>query len=498
MKKTILITIYSFIFFLLALSLNAQVNQNNIDLKNKIDQYLSEGVKNGFSGSVLVAKEGQIILNKGYGMANRENKIPYTQNTVATIGSVTKQFTATAILKLVELNKLKVSDPLSNFFKNIPEDKKNISIHQLLTHSSGLIDVIGDGDFNDIPRKRFFKALFATELLHQPGSKYAYSNAGYSILARVIELVSNQDYEDFLNEYLFKPAGMNQTGYFITNWDENLFAKGYANNVVSVGTMIERYRKMGKVTWTLKGNGGIHSTPGDMYKWYQALKANTILSKSMFEKLTTPYILEYEGGTSNYAYGWVIYNSKRNTKIITHNGGNGIYFHDFIWMPKEDVLIILFTNAGCREVEAAWPIRKMIFEKDHHPKPIQKSLHLLVIDFMKNNDIQQSKELKSIITKEYDYATKDSHYLNGLGYDLMRYEEVDVKNNISWAIEIFKLNTELHPENGNIWDSLGEGYLKNGQEKEAIRSYKKALKLAPEKDCSWCKSSTKALSKLQD
>lgn len=478
--------------------LSAQLTKEESVIKMKIDNYLSEGVANGFSGSILVAKEGNILLHKGYGMANKEKNIPYSANTVSTIGSVTKQFTATAILKLVDLNKLKLTDPIHTFFKNLPEDKKEITIHQLLTHSSGFLPVIGDGDFDDIPRALFFKTLFATELLHPPGAKYAYSNAAYSILARIIEIVSGQEYESFLNEYLFKPAGMKQTGYFIPQWDEHFIATGYARNVIKVGTLMERFLDSAKVTWTLKGNGGIHSTTGDMYKWYLALKTNKILPKSLFEQLTTPYILEQEGGNSYYGYGWAIYNSDRSTKIISHNGGNEIFFHDYIWLPEEDVLIILFTNTSSREVEVAWPIEKMIFDAGYPIEAIKKNLFFLVFDFIKENDIEQVDKLKATIKEKYTAIIKNSSELNRLGYELLRYEEMNKKERAAWAVELFKLNTELFPTNGNIWDSLGEGYLNIGQKNKAISSYKKALELAPKIGCDWCASSTKALEKLEN
>lgn len=466
----------------------AQLSADNKALESKIDSYLSNGVTNGFSGSILVAKEGKIILHKGYGMANKENNVPYQETTVSTIGSVTKQFTATAIMKLVEFNKLKVTDTLNKFFKELPDDKKNITIHQLLTHSAGLIDVIGGGDFDDIPMNHFFITLFATELLHKPGSRYSYSNAGYSILARIIEIASNQDYESFLNEHLFIPAGMKQTGYFLPKWDKNTIATGYAKNVVNMGTMISRFKKMEKVTWTLKGNGGIHSTVGDMYKWYKALKTNKVLSKALFEKLTTPYALMRVTHTHHYGYGWAIYNSDRNTKIISHNGGNAIFFHDFLWIPEEDVVIILFTNASSKETEVAWPIEKMLFNNAHQAKPIKKNLFYLVFDFIKNNDLKQSNKLISIIKDEYHSSIKNS---NDLAYRLLSMEDTR-----EWALKIFKLNTMFFPEDGNIQDSLAEGYLMNGKKEQAIKSYKKALELAPKNNCEWCKNTVIALDKL--
>lgn len=492
MKKNLLIIILSIGFLFTATALSAQKVESNEALKYRIDNYLKDGVSNGFSGSILIVKEGRILLNEGYGMADKENNIPYTPQTVATIGSVTKQFTATAILKLVESNKLKTTDPISRFFKDIPDDKRDITIHQLLSHTAGLIDVIGEGDFDDIPRKKFFKVVFASDLLHQPGSKYAYSNAGYSILARIIELTSGQDYERFLYENLFKPAGMMETGYFIPKWKDESIAKGYVYGFINVGSMIQRYQRMGKITWTLKGNGGIHSTPGDMYKWYKALQSNQIISKSSFEKLSTRYIEENEAGTSYYGYGWAIYESDRKTKIISHNGGNGIYFHDFIWMPEEDALILLFTNMGSKEGEVAWTIEKMLFDEAYIAAPIKKNLHLLVIDFIRNNSLKEAGKLIDKIKDQYLSTVSHPDVLNGLGYDLMELSD----NNIGWALEIFKLNVELFPENGNNWDSLGEGYLLNGQRELSLESYKKALELAPDSNCNWCENSSKAVEKI--
>ncbi|MBG6128907.1 CubicO group peptidase (beta-lactamase class C family) [Aquimarina sp. EL_43] len=474
MKKAFL-TLISLIILSGGTTSCAQKTEKDEFIIKKIDNYLNENISNGFSGAVLVAKQGKVILNKGYGLANREDDILYSSNTVATIGSTTKQFTATAILKLVEFNKIKVTDPLRMFFTDLPNDKKNITIHQLLTHTSGLIDVIGKGDFDYIPREQFFKTLFETELIQKPGLKYRYSNAGYSILARIIELVSGQEYEHFLNEYLFKPAGMKQTGYFIPDWDKKMIASGYMKNVIPVGTMIERFHKAGnKVSWTLKGNGGIHSTPEDMYKWYLALKSNTILSKSLTKILTTPYTPEQESRSSHYAYGWAIFNSDRNTKIVSHNGGNHIFFHDFIWLPKEDVVIIFFTNATSREVELAWPIEKMIFNADYQPKPIKKNLSFFILDFIKKNKINQSNVLTTMIKKEYSSDLRNGDALNDMGYMILRQEK-----NPDWAIELFRLNVQLFSDNGNLWDSLGDGYKKKGDKEEAIKAYQKAYELDP-------------------
>ncbi len=399
--------------------------ENKKDLKHRIDSYLSAGISKGFTGSVLVAKDGEIVLNKGYGLANREKNIVVTPNTVFDIGSVTKQFTATAILKLVAQNKIKLTDNITAFFNEVPEDKKTITIHQLLTHTAGLIDVIGEGDFDHIPTNDFFKELLATELLHKPGTKHEYSNSGYSILARIIEIVSEMEYEDFLDMHLFEPSGMTQTGYLKPNWDKNKYAIGYQFNLSPIGAMAARYKKEGKISWVLKGNGGVNSTQQDMYKWYLALTTHKILSKEQTEILTTPYVLEYENGTSYYAYGWAIFNSERNTKKISHNGSNGVFFHDFIWLPEEDAVVIFFTNGYTDNlIDTAWEIDKMLFKNTYTPKAIEKDLSTSILKYTLNYTGSLEK-LSFALEEEFKGRINRSYLLNDLGYYLLSKEKTE-------------------------------------------------------------------------
>ena len=350
----------------------AQDGAYDKELNTKIDNYLSAGVPNGFSGAILVAKEGKLIINKGYGMANKEQQKLNTPTTVFDIGSNTKQFTGAAVLKLTSLYELKLTDSIKTFFNDLPNDKKDITIHQLLTHSAGFTESIGS-DFDEITRDQFFEQLFASELIYKPGSTYSYSNVGYSILARIIELVSDKEYETFLNENLFKPAGMAQTGYMIPDWNKSDLATGYARNVMPRGPMVNLYKEDGKVSWHIKGNGGINSTQEDMYKWFKALRANTILTKLQFKTYTTAYIGP-KSGTVGYGYGWGIKTTKRQTKRMSHNGSNGAYDHSLIYYPEEDILIIYACNASSPKVESLGKeVEKMIFDKTYQSTPIKKN-----------------------------------------------------------------------------------------------------------------------------
>lgn len=325
-----------------------QLSNASINKLDKVAAYLQEISLEGFSGTVLVDYKGE-LFSKGYGENTQSLRIPNTEETVYDIGSITKQFTAAGILKLEMMGLIKLDSKLPSYFNHVPEDKKDITIHQLLTHSSGLIDWIGD-DYDAISTEDFLKQSFTSDLLQAPGKKYHYSNVGYSLLALIIEKVSGQSYEGFLSEQLFIPAGMKLTGYSLPQWDSKTIATGYHNNK-PMGKPNEQNWDGAQPYLHLKGNGGILSTVSDMYKWHQALLNNEILDASAKKKYYHPHIKEDESGSSFYGYGWAIFPTPRNTQLITHNGGNGIFFADFLRYLTEDITIILLSNKSSNHTE---------------------------------------------------------------------------------------------------------------------------------------------------
>jgi len=464
----ILIILFLFGFSSQALS-GSKHRLNDATIK-KIDNYLSKSVENGYSGAILVSENGMKQLNKGYGMANKENRVHNSPKTIFDIGSNTKQFTATAILLLVQQGKLSLSDPITKFIRDVPDDKKLITIHHLLNHTAGLIESIG-GDFEHLPKDDFFNKVLAGKLKYPIGSQYAYSNIGYSLLALIIESISSQDYESFLQQNLFKPSGMYSTGYLLPEWDETFIANGYARGIINQGSVIQRYRKDNKVSWHLKGNGGINSSQEDMFLWVQALKNNTILTAKSFELLTTAHT-DFVKKSTSYAYGWGVNYSAENTKRLTHNGSNGLFAHSIIWFPNEDLIILFSTNAASPETEKmARTVKNILFKKDYQAMPIKKNPFLVIFDFIKDNDYQQSDKLSSLVKNKYSEAFVDPGILNRIGYMLLG------KQQIQWAVEIFKINVELFENNSNSWDSLGDAYLANKQKDQAIASFQKAIEL---------------------
>ncbi len=333
----------------------------------RVDSFLSACVDAGFNGSVLVKRDDQVLLDKGYGLRDREQDLPNEPSTVHAIGSITKQFTAACILKLQEQSKLKVTDPMSAYFADVPADKAGITLHQLLTHSAGFPGAIGD-DNTAIDGGDFTRLAMATPLEFEPGTGYAYSNVGYSLLGIIVEHVSGLSYERFLHDELLAPAGLLRTGYRIPDWSKEQLAIGYRKDGSRWGTMLDHPTVNGGPGWHLRANGGLLSTTHDMANWVESLSTNKVLGKSSTDAMFAPHVLEGEGANSHYGYGWAIFGTPRNTRLITHNGGNGVQFADVLWYADEGVTVVLMSNANQRGMQDfAWEVGRMVFDTTYTP-----------------------------------------------------------------------------------------------------------------------------------
>jgi CubicO group peptidase (beta-lactamase class C family) len=319
---------------LLASHLQAQTV--NGDLGARIDQHLTAAERFGFAGAVLIEHNGQVVLHKGYGLADRENGISTTAETVFDIGSITKPFTAAAILKLEEQGRLRVTDSIARYFKNVPPDKAGITIHHLLTHTSGLRGDFG-GDYDVISRDSLVRVALSSKLNAAPGAEYDYSNAGFSLLGAIIEHVSGRPYEQYLREELLKPAGLLNTGYRLGDVATKHIAVGYRAGA-RWGTPLERPWAADGPHWNLRGNGGLLSTVGDLYRWQVALESARVLSQASFVKATTP------PANSDYGYGLDVSTTPRGTRHIGHNGANGYFYARMASFPDENVKLVFATN----------------------------------------------------------------------------------------------------------------------------------------------------------
>ncbi len=324
-----------------------------------VDSYMERMVELGFSGGVLIARDGEVIHSKGYGFADRDGQISFAPTTIFPVGSLTKQFTGAAIVKLASGGLLSFDDTLPDYFESVPADKRAITLHQLLTHSSGLVDAIGF-DFAPIEKQDFIAQALQSELETAPGSTYSYSNVGYSLLAAIVEDVSGMSYNEYVTAKLFVPSGMQDTGYHILAAEPSRLAHGYRDEQ-DWGTMADKAWADDGPYWHLRGNGGIHSTLTDMYRWHVALLGEEVLSDEAKRDYFAPHVQEGDGAQSYYGYGWVTQDSDYG-RLIWHDGGNPYFSSDMRRYVDEDVVIIVTSNTGDHKAMAVMrDLAKIVF-----------------------------------------------------------------------------------------------------------------------------------------
>ena len=308
----------------------------------RVDAYLTGLVPHGFSGAVLIARDGEVVLKKGYGLADRGRRVPYSASMASCIGSVTKQFTGAAIVKLEMEGRLKASDPIGKYLPGVPADKATITIHHLLTHTAGFAGDLGGGDEQPIERDALVARVLSAPLASRPGERFEYSNEGYSLAGAIVERVSGKGYEQYLREHLFLPAGMPNTGYLLPQWPVESLPVGYGEDGREWGRVYKRGWLSDGPGWYLRANGGIYSTLDDLYRWHVTLSAPGLFSAEALAKYQSGHVPSMGG--ERYGYGWGVERTRRGTTVVAHNGGNGIFFADFRRYVDEKVVIIAMTN----------------------------------------------------------------------------------------------------------------------------------------------------------
>ena len=240
------------------------------DLGARLDSAMRAAEAKGFSGVVRVERDGVTLLKKGYGLANRAARVPFSPATVVQIGSNTKDFTVVAIYQLQLAGKLSVHDTLGRHFRGVPADKRGITIEQLLDHRAGFPQGIG-GDFEPLSRTRMIDSAMHHPLLFAPGARASYSNTGYSLLAAIIEQVTGKSYDVYVRDAILAPLGLERTGFLLPRFARTELAHGYAAGGHDQGTMLAKPHAADGPYWNLRGNGGMLSTVDDMQAFYNAL-----------------------------------------------------------------------------------------------------------------------------------------------------------------------------------------------------------------------------------
>src|SRR4051812_11811550 len=284
-------------------------------LASKVEEYMDARVKRDhFSGSVLIARDGKVLFSRGYGMANLEHDVPNTPQTKFRLGSITKQFTAMAILILQERGKLKVEDKVKKYLPDAPKAWDEITIRHLLTHTSGIPNYTAYPEFlKTLPVRVTLKELIAKfkdrPLDFKPGETFRYSNSGYVVLGQVIETAAGEGYASFLNKTIFTPLGMKDTGYDSLEPIIKHRASGYTRRLGIALTNCD-YVDMS----IPHAAGALYSTVEDLLKWDQALYTEKLVPRKSLEAMFTPF-------KDNYGYGWGI-DKKRGRALDAPRGGN--------------------------------------------------------------------------------------------------------------------------------------------------------------------------------
>jgi len=317
-------------------------------LASVLDRQLTGAAAKGFGGAIVVDVGGKVVLQAGYGLANREKNIAFTARTIAQIGSITKLFTALAIAKLASERKLDVNAPVSVYVPEAAKPAAAATVQQLLTHHAGLADSCGD-DFEKLSKADLLQRCMAMPLAHAPGT-YAYSNLGYSILAAVVEKVSGESWEMYLRAHVWQPLGLEHTGFIFANGDRSQFAVGYLDGKKQ-GIITDRLARLNGDAWNLKGNGGIEAPVTDLQRLYLALTGRTVgLSGDVRAEITSPHA-PGDAPDTLCGYGLFFRVDKFGKPYrIGHSGSDGVFFSYFMWLPGKDVFMYIVGNNGEKEV----------------------------------------------------------------------------------------------------------------------------------------------------
>ena len=289
-----------------------------------------------FNGTVLVVSKGKVVFSKGYGFKNVKDSTYNDINTIYQLGSVTKQFTAAIILQLQEQKKLSVQDKLSKYYPDYPQGDK-ITIENLLTHTSGIFNYTNSREFmssgaTKASTQEKMVGLFKDKPLDfEPGSKWSYSNSGYSLLGYIIGKVTGKPYEQVVRERIFNPLHMSHSGFDFTHLNSKDKANGYT-------AYTEAFKQPAAIVDSSVSfaAGAIYSTVNDLWEWHKGLLANKIIKAASQDKGYTPY-------KNHYGYGWGI-DTVFGKRVLSHGGGIFGFNTNIARITTDDVCVVLLAN----------------------------------------------------------------------------------------------------------------------------------------------------------
>ena len=447
-KRINTLSLYTLISLIIGQACVQNRGEKALDFEAEIDAYVKPYVETGgYSGAILIAKDGEKLLSKGYGMANYEFNVPNTPKTKFQIASISKTFTAAAIMILQERGKLSVYDSLSRFIPDYPKGDK-ITICHLLIHTSGIPNVNAFPDYNQ--KSRFPQALeniiamFKEKpLIQNPGEKYSYSNSNYNLLAYIIEKVSGISYREFLKENIFDPLDMRNTGH---HGDASAIIRNLASGYQPSGSI--GLEKAPFLDWSIKtGNGSLYSTVEDLYKWDRALYTEKILKKSSLDDISKEHL-------DGIGYGWFV-RKRLNRRVTAYNGrspGYSSYLERYI--DDDACIIILSNNYAPAPHMMIEDLAAILFSEEYEGlmeiKPVKinsKILSTYVGSYKFGDDFYRPNAAVKVIKKDDHLSFQWSKtYIT----PLRPLSENKFLERFFWAYIIFKKNTKGEVT-GLIW-----------------------------------------------
>ncbi|MEW6195366.1 MAG: serine hydrolase [Bacteroidota bacterium] len=444
-------------------------------IQEKIDQLISKYHElRLFNGSVLVADNNETIFSKGYGNANMEWGVPNAPETKFRLGSITKQFTATLIMQQVEQGKIKLDGKLSEYLPYYRKDTGDkVTIHMLLTHTSGIPSYTNQQDFREKVSRKFYepddfvKEYCSGDLEFEPGSQFVYNNSGYFILGAILEKVTGMKYDKLLKEKIFTPLGMNNSGY---DWSDDILPKraaGYEKTFTG-------YRNAPFLDMSLPyAAGSLYSTVEDLFTWNKSFYSEKILKKDSWDKMFSGYIPAF--GRAQYGYGWAIdkyFDGIDSLKVITHGGGINGFNTIGYYIPQKGQFVAMFSNAGGAPLnEMTNQVLSILYDREtFNPK---RSLAEYIYKIINDDGIEEAEKIFAELKDDNKNFSLSENDMNNLGYELLN------KNMIDEALSVFRMNVVQFPKSSNVYDSYGEAWFKKGVKDSAIVHYKKSLELNP-------------------
>lgn len=314
-------------------------------ITGQVDALMQEAALHGFGGAVVIERQGRVLLSKGYGLADRRTRAPFSDQTVAPIGSITKSFTALAVVQLAAQGKVDLRATVGTYLPGAREPAASARLEEILVHHAGLAEYCGD-DFVRRTRSELIAVCTALPLESAPG-KFAYSNLGYSLLAAIVEQISGQSWEDYLREHVLGPAGMTRSGWMFADRSGLQFAEGYLDDEPR-GVEADRIAQAQGEVWNLKGNGGLQASAADMHRYYRFLMA---LPPAVREPMTTAHASHQEDGVrSGYGLAFRIDRTGQPYRI-GHSGSDGVFLSYFMWLPRQQTFMYFVGNDGEERVQ---------------------------------------------------------------------------------------------------------------------------------------------------